>query len=70
LPVGKLTLELSIPNAHSLKDKLRHSFNLSVAELDEDIVWNRATLGAVRISGSTAYLNAAARDRLACLPVY
>jgi uncharacterized protein YlxP (DUF503 family) len=66
LPVGKLTLEISIPHAQSLKDrrqvvrslkdKLRHAFNLSIAELDEGALWNRATLGIVCISNSNQYL--------------
>ncbi|HEX6508999.1 MAG TPA: DUF503 family protein, partial [Chloroflexota bacterium] len=38
------------------KDKLRHSFNVSVAELDEATLWNRATLGVVAVSASAAYL--------------
>ena len=68
MPVAKLTIELEIPHAQSLKDrrqvlrsmkdKLRHSFNLSIAELDEGIVWNRATLGIAAISSSTGYLTA------------
>ncbi len=66
MPVAKLTLEIEIPHAQSLKDrrqvirslkdKLRHAFNLSVAELDDGIVWNRATLGIASISSSTSYL--------------
>ena len=66
LPVARLTVELEIPHAQSLKarrqvlrsmkDKLRHGFNLSVAELDDGIVWNRATLGIAAISSSTSYL--------------
>jgi len=66
MPIARLTLEIEIPDAQSLKDrrqvvrslkdKLRHSFNLSIAELDDGIVWNRATLGIVAISSSTAYL--------------
>ena len=66
MPVAKLTIELEIPHAQSLKDrrqvlrsmkdKLRHSFNLSVAELDDGMVWNRATLGIVAISSSSSYL--------------
>ena len=45
MPVATLTLELAIEHAQSLKDrrqavrslkdKLRHGFNVSVAELDE-----------------------------------
>jgi uncharacterized protein YlxP (DUF503 family) len=66
MPLAKLTIEIEIPHAQSLKDrrqvmrslkdKLRHSFNLSVAELDDGIVWNRATLGIAAISSSTSYL--------------
>jgi uncharacterized protein YlxP (DUF503 family) len=66
MPIGKILLELDIPHAHSLKDrrqavrsikdKLRHHFNVSVAELDEALVYNRASLGLVAISSSTPYL--------------
>ena len=66
MPVATLTLELSIEHAQSLKDrrqavrslkdKLRHGFNVSVAELDEALVWNRATLGVAAISNSATYL--------------
>ena len=66
MPIARLTLEIEIPHAQSLKDrrqvvrslkdKLRHSFNLSIAELDDGVVWNRATLGIASISSSTAYL--------------
>jgi hypothetical protein len=66
MPIARLTIELEIPHAQSLKDrrqvvrsikdKLRHSFNLSIAELDDGIVWNRATLGVAAISSSTGYL--------------
>ena len=66
MPLAKLILEIEIPHAQSLKDrrqvvrsmkeKLRHSFNLSIAELDDAVVWNRATLGIAAISSSTSYL--------------
>ena len=66
MPVAQLTLELEIHHAQSLKDrrqvvrsmkdKLRQGFNLSIAELDEGLVWNRATLGVATISSSMAYL--------------
>ena len=66
MPIAKIIAELEIPHAHSLKerrqvvrsikDRVRHSFNFSVAELDEGLVWNRASLGFVAISNSTAYL--------------
>ena len=66
MPIGKLTIEIDIPHAQSLKDrrqvlrsmkdKLRNGFNLSVAELDDGTVWNRATIGIAAISSSTSYL--------------
>lgn len=61
-----LTLELKLEYARSLKDRrqcvrslkdsLRHGFNISVAELDEVIVWQRATVGIAAISASRDYL--------------
>ncbi len=72
MPVAQLTLELGIEHAQSLKDrrqvvrslkdKLRHGFNVSVAELDEALVWNRATLGVAAISGSAIYLSGQLRE--------
>jgi uncharacterized protein YlxP (DUF503 family) len=59
-------LEIEIPHAQSLKDRrqvvrslkdrLRHAFNLAIAELDSGEVWNRATVGVAVISGSRNYL--------------
>jgi uncharacterized protein len=72
MPVALLTLELAIEHAHSLKDrrqvvrslkdKLRHGFNISVAELDEVLAWNRATLGVAAVSLSAAYLAGQLRE--------
>jgi uncharacterized protein YlxP (DUF503 family) len=66
VPVVKLTLEIEIPHAQSLKDRrqvvrslkdrLRHAFNLAIAEMDSGETWNRATLGIATISGSGSYL--------------
>ena len=66
MPVAILTLELRIEGARSLKDKrqvvrslkdkLRQGFNVSVAELDQTELWQRATLGIVSISSSRDYL--------------
>jgi uncharacterized protein len=60
--VGLLTLELEFNEAHSLKDKrhwvrglkdrLRAGFNLSVAEVDDQALLNRAVVAAVTVSGS------------------
>jgi uncharacterized protein len=64
--IAFLTMELRIEAAHSLKDKrqvlrslkdkLRASFNVSVAELEGSDLWQRATVGVVSISGSRDYL--------------
>lgn len=72
MPIAYLTLELHIEGAHSLKDKrqvlrslkdrLRHSFNISVAELDATDLWQRATLGVVSISDSRDYLEGLMRN--------
>ncbi|WP_263378518.1 DUF503 domain-containing protein [Granulicella paludicola] len=72
MPIGSLTLELGIGHAQSLKDRrqvvrslkerLRHGFNVSVAELDDAVVWNRATLGVVAISNSAGYLAGQLRE--------
>ena len=66
MPIAHLTLELRLEAAHSLKDKrqllrslkdgLRKHFNVSVAELEETPLWQRATVGVVSISGSRDYL--------------
>jgi uncharacterized protein YlxP (DUF503 family) len=64
--IGLLTLELHLPYAHSLKEKrmvvqrvkerLRAKFNVAVAELDHQELWQRALLGAVSISSSAENL--------------
>jgi uncharacterized protein len=67
MPVAQLTLELRIEHAQSLKDRrqvvrsmkdqLKQSFNVSVAELDEAVTWQTATLGVAAISRSRDYLH-------------
>ena len=66
MPLAQLTLELRIDHAQSLKDRrqvvrslkdqLRQGFNISVAELDEAVTWQSATIGVVAISNSRDYL--------------
>jgi len=67
MPVAQLTLEIRIEHAQSLKDRrqvvrslkdqLRQGFNVSVAEIDEAVTWQSATLGVVAISRSRDYLH-------------
>ncbi|MGA9063589.1 MAG: DUF503 domain-containing protein [Terracidiphilus sp.] len=67
MPVAQLTLEVRIEHAQSLKDRrqvvrslkdqLKQGFNVSVAELDEAVTWQSATLGVAAISRSRDYLH-------------
>lgn len=62
-----MIIELRIEHAHSLKDrrqvvrslkeKLAHGFNVSIAELDEAVTWQSATIGVAAISSSRDYLS-------------
>ena len=70
--VGVARLRLHLPGARSLKDKrqvvrsikdrLRNSFNISIAEIDVTDLWQRATLGVVSISASRDYLEGLMRN--------
>ena len=72
MPVARMTIELRIEHAHSLKDrrqvvrslkeKLGHGFNISIAEMDEAITWQSATLGVAAISASRDYLSGLMRQ--------
>lgn len=65
--VGILTIALEIPGANSLKDKrqvvksllenIRHRFNVSAAEVDDNDTWRRATLGMACISNDNGVAN-------------
>jgi uncharacterized protein YlxP (DUF503 family) len=67
MPTAQLTLEVRIEHAQSLKDRrqvvrslkdqLRQSFNVSVAEMDEAVTWQSATIGVAAISRSRDYLH-------------
>lgn len=58
--IGVLTLELRLENSHSLKekrhvvaslkDRLRHKFNVAVAEVAHQDLWQRAAVAAVTVS--------------------
>jgi uncharacterized protein YlxP (DUF503 family) len=72
MPIAYLSLEIHIEAARSLKDKrqvvrsvkdrLRHTFNVSVAEIDATDLWQRATIGVVSISDSRDYLEGLMRN--------
>jgi uncharacterized protein YlxP (DUF503 family) len=58
--IGVLTLELRLDHSHSLKDKrhvvkglkdrLRNKFNVSVAEIEYQDLWQRAAVAAVTVA--------------------
>lgn len=59
--IGVLTLEMRMEHSHSLKDKrhvvqglkdrLRRRFNVAVAEIDYQDLWQRSLVAAVTVSG-------------------
>lgn len=65
--VGVCTVELFLPDGHSLKakrqvllslkDRLREKFNLSVAEVGEQDLWQKAMLGIACVANESAYVN-------------
>jgi uncharacterized protein YlxP (DUF503 family) len=58
--IGVLTIELRLDDSHSLKDKrhvvkglkdrLRHKFNVAVAEIDYQDLWQRGLVAVVTVS--------------------
>jgi uncharacterized protein len=71
MPVGLLTLEIHIPEAHSLKDKrqvlrslkdrLRGKFNVAVAELEHQDLWQRVTVGVVTLGDQPGFVEQSLR---------
>jgi uncharacterized protein YlxP (DUF503 family) len=65
--VGVCTVELFIPQGHSLKGKrqvlqslknrLREKFNLSVAEAGEQNLWQKSILGLACVANESAHVN-------------
>ena len=63
--IGVLTLEIVLQNSHSLKDKrhvvkslkdrLRAKFNVAVAEIDYQDLWQRAVVAAVTVSADPVF---------------
>ena len=74
MPIGLLTLEIYIPEAHSLKDKrqvlrslkdrLRRKFNVAVAELEGQDSWQRSVVGVVSLSDSAGHVEQSLRTVL------
>jgi len=65
--VGVCTVNLRLPENSSLKGKrrvlnsittrVRNKFNVSIAEVDDNDVWQLATLGICYISNNSRYTN-------------
>ena len=65
--VGVCTVELFIPEGHSLKGKrqvlqslknrLREKFNLSVAEVGEQDLWQKSILGLACVANESSHVN-------------
>ncbi|AEG61018.1 DUF503 domain-containing protein [Desulforamulus ruminis] len=65
--VGLMTVELFIGEANTLKDKrrvlksiidrIRSRFNVSIAEVDHQDLWQRATLGVAVVSNETNHVH-------------
>src|SRR6266567_699507 len=74
MPIGLLTLEIYIPESHSVKDKrqvlrslkdrLRGKFNVAVAELDGQDSWQRSVVGVVSLSNNNTHLEQSLRNVL------
>ncbi len=65
--VGLLQIELFIPDSgslkskrfvlKSLKDKIRSKFNVSVAEVENNELWQRAVLGVAMVSNERKFID-------------
>lgn len=64
--IGVLTIEFHFPHARSLKDKrrilhgfkdrIRERYNVSIAEVDHQDKWQRASLGLVSVSSQASFV--------------
>ena len=67
MSIALLTIELRISSSHSLKDKrrviqsliskLKRNYNIAVAEIENQDLWQRADIGIVSINTSGSELN-------------
>jgi hypothetical protein len=65
--IGVCTIEMHIPESgslkakrhslKSLKDRIRNKFNVSVAEVDHNDLWQKASLAVAAVSNDKSYLN-------------
>ncbi|MCP9446736.1 MAG: DUF503 domain-containing protein [Nitrospira sp.] len=72
--VGLCTVELFLADSrslkdkrqvlHSLKDRLRGTFNVSVAEVDGQDLWQKAVLAVACVSNESGYVNSVLEQAL------
>jgi uncharacterized protein YlxP (DUF503 family) len=65
--VGVCTIEVHIPDSgslktkrqslRSLKDRIRNTFNVSVAEVDGNDLWQKSSLAVAAVSNDKSHLN-------------
>lgn len=70
--VGVLKLTVFIPENHSLKGKrgvinkikarVSNTFNVSIAECDDQDLWQRAVLGVSQVGSDTGYVDGTLRQ--------
>lgn len=79
--VGLLTLELHLPEAdslkskrlilRSLKDRIKNKFNVSIAEVDGNDLWQRSVLGVACVANEARVITQAlngVRDMVLNMP--
>jgi len=65
--IGVCTIVLHVPESgslktkrhsiRSLKDRIRNKFNVSVAEIDDNDLWQKASLAVAAVSNDKTHLN-------------
>jgi uncharacterized protein YlxP (DUF503 family) len=65
--IGVCTIEVHVPESgslktkrhsiRSLKDRIRNKFNVSVAEIEDNDLWQKASLAVAAVSNDKAHLN-------------
>ncbi len=75
--VGLLTMELHIPESDSLKakrlivkslkDRIKNKYNVSIAEIDANDLWQRCVLGAACVGNGTRIVNQTLNKVLECV---
>jgi uncharacterized protein YlxP (DUF503 family) len=65
--IGVCHIEIHVPDSgslktkrhslRSLKDRIRNKFNVSVAEVDDNDLWQKATLAVAVVSNDKSHLN-------------